>query len=184
MPARSEQRLNLRSGFIFDALPGWDSVFKIPIEDRIELLGDPATRERLQTQRALGGGPEGRADRLGRAPHRRDIRAVAGAALAGRCVADVARGPRQERVRHAPRCIDRGPICDTVFMPPVLGLDDESWRMRAEAWREPQRASGSLGCRAPTWTCWPRSRSATHLLSEGVRERELLPLEEAVRLAH
>src|SRR5262249_59816802 len=43
-PATPTVRINLASGFIFDAFPGWDGLFRLPIEARKTQLRDPSYR--------------------------------------------------------------------------------------------------------------------------------------------
>ena len=67
----------------------------------------------------------------------------------------------------------------TSFRPFIPGDDPESWRLRAEAWRDPRTVIGASDAGAhldmiDTFTC------STSLLGPGVRERGLLSLEEAV----
>ena len=179
LPARSDQRLNLRTGFIFDALPGWDAIFKMPIEERIALLRDPAQRERLQKSAALAGAR--RAELTDWGGHLiAETFAPSVSSLAGRYVADVA---RERGTGEFDTLLDVSIAdgLDTVFMPPTLGLDDESWQMRAEAWRSPNVLLGASDAGAHM-DMLATFAFATHLFSEGVRERGLLPLEEAVRL--
>ena len=40
--------MNLRSGFVFDTLPGWAPFFRLSIEERIEKLKDPDFRAQLK----------------------------------------------------------------------------------------------------------------------------------------
>jgi N-acyl-D-aspartate/D-glutamate deacylase len=179
LPARSEQRLNLRTGFIFDALPGWADIFKIPVPDRIALLSDPAQRDRLQRSAALAGAR--RAELTTWGGHLiAETFAAELAPLQGRYVSEIA---AERRSSEFDTLIDVSIAdgLDTVFMPPVLGLDDESWQMRAEAWRSPNVLLGASDAGAHM-DMLATFAFTTHLLSEGVRERGLLPLEEAIRL--
>ena len=47
LPKRPTTRINLLSGFLFDALPGWESLFQLPVPERMERLRDPAVRKQL-----------------------------------------------------------------------------------------------------------------------------------------
>ncbi len=74
LPGLMELRLTLRTGFIFDALPGWDAVIKLPIP-RADVgvcgsvyQGPPPARSRAGRPTA------GRAPRLGEPPRDRDVR--------------------------------------------------------------------------------------------------------------
>jgi N-acyl-D-aspartate/D-glutamate deacylase len=47
VPQEIEGRINLHSGFGFDALPGWAEVIRLPVEERKQAFADPAVRRRL-----------------------------------------------------------------------------------------------------------------------------------------
>lgn len=47
VPQTPTVRINLHSGFVFDALPGWAELFRRPVEERKQVLSDPAYRENL-----------------------------------------------------------------------------------------------------------------------------------------
>jgi len=42
-------RLNFVSGFVFDTIPGWAPLFKLPLDRRLEALKDPFIRETLRS---------------------------------------------------------------------------------------------------------------------------------------
>ncbi|MBW8826078.1 MAG: amidohydrolase family protein [Acidobacteria bacterium] len=179
LPARSDQRLNLASGFIFDALPGWDQFFKLSIAERIRALHDPAMRDSLRKGAILGGAR--RAETTDWANHlicqtfdpRND-------GLAGRTVGEVAkeRGADPLDTFFDIAIVDE---LKTVVLPPATGTDDASWKYRAEVWQDSRTLLGASDAGAHMDMLATFSY-ATMLLSEGVRERQLLPLEEAIRL--
>jgi N-acyl-D-aspartate/D-glutamate deacylase len=179
LPGRSEQRLNLRTGFIFDALPGWDQIFKMPIPERRQALADAGVRTRLRRGAELAGARRAElADWGGHLICETFDPSLAG--LAGRTVGSVA----AERGADALDTLFDIALADdlrTVVMPPVLGLDDASWQLRADAWRDEHVLLGASDAGAHMDMLATYS-FATMLLSEGVRERQLLTLEEAVRL--
>jgi N-acyl-D-aspartate/D-glutamate deacylase len=179
LPARSDQRLNLRTGFIFDALPGWDAIFKMPVDDRVALLQDQAARDRLQRSAALAGAR--RAELTDWGGHLiAETFTPELSPLAGRYVADVAR-ERGTTEFDTLLDVSIADHLDTVFMPPTLGLDDASWKLRAEAWRSPNVLLGASDAGAHM-DMLATFAFTTLLFSEAVRERGLIPLEEAVRL--
>jgi N-acyl-D-aspartate/D-glutamate deacylase len=179
LPGRSEQRLNLWTGFIFDSLPGWDQLFAMPVQARMEALHDPGMRDRLQRGAELAG------------PRRAELRTwgdhliaetfdPALADLAGRTVGEVA----EERGAAPFDTLLDVALADglrTVFIPPLVGVDDDSWKLRGEVWQRPDVLLGASDAGAHMDMLATFS-FATMLLSEGVRQRQLLPLEEAVRL--
>jgi N-acyl-D-aspartate/D-glutamate deacylase len=179
LPGRSEQRLNLWTGFIFDSLPGWDQLFAMAVGPRMEALRDPGVRERLQRGAELAG------------PRRAELRTwgdhliaetfdPALIDLAGRTVGEVA----AERGAAPFDTLLDVALADglrTVFIPPLIGIDDDSWKLRGEVWQRPDVLLGASDAGAHMDMLATFS-FATMLLSEGVRQRQLLPLEEAVRL--
>jgi len=171
-------RLNLVSGFLFDALPGWAEVIGLPLAARKEAFADPAVREKL--------------DRGARSEAAGVFRFLANwanlriaetfsektAACEGRTVGEVAR-----EIGRTPldTMLDVAIADDlrTSFMPPSTGDDDETWRRRAEAWRDDRTIIGATDAGAHL-DMIDTFAGTTTLLAEGVRERGLLPLEEAV----
>jgi N-acyl-D-aspartate/D-glutamate deacylase len=170
--------LSFLNGFIVDALPGWAPLFALPLDERARRLADPETR------RALRAGAD---DPSVPAMVRRYTdwaRLVlvdspsGGPELVGRTVGEVAAGAGADPLDAL---LDLA-VADglrTVFMPTPLGDDDESWRRRAEVWRDPRTVLGASDAGAHldvassfTWT--------SSLLGGAVRGRGLLTLEEAV----
>ena len=47
VPQAMTIRINLHSGFVFDALYGWPEFFQLPVAERMERLRDPAFRQQL-----------------------------------------------------------------------------------------------------------------------------------------
>jgi N-acyl-D-aspartate/D-glutamate deacylase len=179
LPARSEQRLNLFTGFIFDSLPGWAQVFTTPIPERITMLGNQSIREQLQRGAELAG------------PRRAELRTWEGHLIAetfdpslkefaGRTVGEVA---SERGVAPFDAMMDLA-IADglrTIFLPPLVGVDEESWKLRARVWRDEDVLLGASDAGAHMDMLATFSY-CTMLLAEGVRERQLLSLEEAVHL--
>ena len=69
----------------------------------------------------------------------------------------------------------------TVISAPDRGQDDASWAKRVEVWRDPRAVVGASDAGAHLDMIDSFSY-ATTLLSRTVRERSLLPIEEAVQL--
>jgi N-acyl-D-aspartate/D-glutamate deacylase len=179
LPGLMDQRLNLRTGFIFDSLPGWDGVFKLPIDERMVAFGDPSTRAQLQRGAELAG------------PRRAELRdwgrhlvaetfAPELAGLAGRTIgaigAERGTGPLDTLLDVA--------IADglrTVLIPTPVGDNDASWALRAEVWRNPDVLLGASDAGAHM-DMLATFAFATTLLATGVRDRQLIGLEEAIRL--
>lgn len=176
---RMSLRLNFRSGFVLDSLPGWAEVIALPHADKKRALMDPAVRRRLD-ERA-------NSDEAG------VMRAMAQwgnitiaetfvpehAGLAGRTVAEIA----AESGKAPFDCLLDLAVEEDLrlsFMPFIPGDDAESWKMRAEVWRDPRTVVGASDAGAHLDMINTFSYS-TALLGPAVRERGLLDLEEAVR---
>jgi N-acyl-D-aspartate/D-glutamate deacylase len=171
-------RINLVSGFLFDALPGWGEVIGLPLEQRRAALADPAVRRRLaEGARSPAAGPF----RFFTAWEKLRIDEVfepANAAWKGRRVGELA---AERGVEPFDAMLDLSLSEDlrTSYMPEMPGDDEESWQRRAEVWRDPRTLIGASDAGAhldmiDTFVC------STALLGGGVRERGLLSLEEAV----
>jgi N-acyl-D-aspartate/D-glutamate deacylase len=171
-------RINLRSGFIFDAFPEWGPVIALPLPERKRALADPALRERL----ARGADSDAAGVLRALAAWERltvdEVFAPANQRFRGRKLGDVA---RELGCSPFDAMLDLALADDlrTSFLPFIPGDDDESWRLRAEVWRDPRTVIGASDAGAhldmiDTFTC------STSLLATGVRERGLLSLEEAV----
>jgi N-acyl-D-aspartate/D-glutamate deacylase len=173
-------RLSFLTGFVLDGLPGWREVLSLPVPDRLKALRDPAVRRRLDEQ-----------------AHSEEAGILAGLAnwsilelvetfapenkpLTGRRVGDIA----DERGVDPFDALLDVVVADelrTGLMPPVFGNGDEDWALRAEVWRDPRVIVGGSDAGAHLDMMCGAVYS-TSLLGEAVRARQLLPLEEAIRL--
>lgn len=180
LPQNMTMRINLVSGFIFDALPGWAEVIGLPLEERKRAFADLELRRRLD-ERAKS--EEAGVFRF--IAHWENLRidqtyAPANAGWKGRTVGELA---AQTGKNPFDAMLDLALSDDlrTSFMPPIPGDDDESWRLRVEAWRDPRAIVGGSDAGAhldmiDTFAC------TTRIFEEAVRKRGLIPLEEVVRL--
>ena len=70
---------------------------------------------------------------------------------------------------------------DTVFMIPPQGDDEQSWQRRAKLWQDPRVLVGGSDAGAH-YDMLDTFGYFTDLLGPSVRDRQLLTLEDAVRL--
>ena len=179
LPHTMALRLSFEHGAILDGLPGWREFFALGVDDRIQILSDPAARgpmnEWAQSEEA---GVLRFLANWGRLVIAETFSA-ANEGLLGRSVADVA--------------ADRGlsnwdAICEVVvadrlrtgFSVPIPESEAD-WAARAEVWRDPRAVVGGSDAGAHLDTMCGAVYS-TSLLGLGVRQRGLLSFEEAVRL--
>jgi N-acyl-D-aspartate/D-glutamate deacylase len=172
-------RINLRSGFIFDALPGWAEVLALPIEARKQALADPEVRRRLDAG--------ANSDEAG------VLRAIAvwqnmtvdttflpeNNAYEGRRVGEIA---AELGKKPFDTLLDLALSEDlkTSFTPFIPGDDDDSWKLRGEIWQDDRTVVGASDAGAHLDMIDTFSYS-TSLLGPGVREKGLLSLEAAIQ---
>jgi N-acyl-D-aspartate/D-glutamate deacylase len=171
-------RINLASGFIFDALPEWAPVIALPIEQRKDAFADPAVRERLAKGARSEAAGVLRVLAMWEKMTVDETFTPANAGLKGRNLGDIASERGQEPF-DAMLDIALSEDLRTSFRPFIPGDDDASWALRSQVWRDPRTVIGASDSGAhldmiDTFTC------TTSLLGTGVRERGLLSLEEAI----
>jgi N-acyl-D-aspartate/D-glutamate deacylase len=178
VPAVMQLHLNFRSGFLFDALPGWGPTMALPDDEKLRALTDPDVRSRLRESAEADTG-------LFRAMLRWDRLEIAetfapeNARFTGRTVGDVA-GELGTEPFDALLDIVVTDDLRTVLRPPARGDDAESWRMRADAWRDPRVVVGASDAGAHLDMLATFSFSTSLLAAS--RTHDLVPLEEAVHL--
>ena len=180
VPQEIKGRINLHSAFGFDALPGWLSIVGLPIEERKRALADPAVRDKLRR------GADSQSAGLFKAMTNwgkmlvNEVFDAKNKSLEGRELGEIA----QERgVDPFDLLFDLSLEEDlrTSFMPQTAGqTDDESWAMRGKLWSDPRTIIGASDAGAHLDTI-DTFAFTTQLLGRGVREKQLIGLEEAVR---
>jgi len=178
LPQLMSLRLNFVSAFILDALPGWAEVVTLPLPARKRALADPAVRERLAKS---ADSPEAGAFRAIAVWSNMTIEetyAPANEKYRGRnlgaCAREAGRAPFELMVEIA--------LADdlrTSFRTPSFGDDPASWELRKQVWRDPRALIGASDAGAhldmiDTFT------ATTALIGPAVRDRGMLPLEEAI----
>jgi N-acyl-D-aspartate/D-glutamate deacylase len=172
-------RLSFASGFLLDAIPGWEDVMGLPRPFKQAILADRAARRELGEARVRGGGPfAALAD-----PSRMaifDVVADENREYVGRSVAEIAR----EQGRDAWDVLCDIVVADELFTSfglPAPEQSDEDWKARLEVWRDDRAVIGASDAGAHL-DMLATFNYTTVVLGEAVRERGLLPLEEAVQL--
>ena len=180
VPQALTVRINLRTGFVFDALPGWAELFRLPVEARKKRLADPVVRKQLD-ERA-----KSEAAGLLRGLARWELMQIVEAFTPetkrweGRTVGDVAR----ETGRDAFDAMVELALADdlrTSFMPPGGGDRPEDWAARGRVWRDDRAVIGASDAGAHL-DMIDSFAVPTQVLCNGVRRHHVIGLEEAVRL--
>jgi N-acyl-D-aspartate/D-glutamate deacylase len=178
-PVRLQSRRNFITGFSLSAIPGWDEVFTLEGPARVKALSDPATRVRL-----LNGAERVRETR----PELIDwpkyvveeAFAPSNATAQGRTIADLA----AERGTEPFDALLDVVVADelrTILLCPAVSDDPESRALQAATWRDERVVLGGsdAGAHLDMLTAFVYF---TEMLGLGVRERQLIGLEEAVHL--
>jgi N-acyl-D-aspartate/D-glutamate deacylase len=161
-------------------MPGWGEVMRLPLDDKHAALAQPEVRRRLVDAshseeagvfRRLAGW-----DRyvIG------DTFSDANDGLGGRIVGELAAERGQEPFDALVDIVAADDF-RTVLWPMPTDNDDESWRMRREAWADPRVMLGGSDAGAHLDRMCG-STYTTRLLADCLRGRKLVPVERAVQM--
>jgi N-acyl-D-aspartate/D-glutamate deacylase len=179
VPQAMTVRINLTSGFVFDALPHWAGLFQLPIDERVRKLRDPAYRKQLDE----GANSEGAGMLRGLARWDRmqvvETFADETRGFAGKTVAEIAEA---EGKSPFDAMIDVA-IADglkTQFQPGGVGDNPADWEARGRVWHDDRALIGASDAGAHL-DMIDTFAFSTQVLGNGVRRHRVMGLEEAVR---
>jgi N-acyl-D-aspartate/D-glutamate deacylase len=177
LPDTFRLRLNMRSGFILDILPGWDRLMALPPAEKLAMLRDPAGRAEMD---ALGQSAPGAMKSLANWTNYTLLETFSAQwkPVEGRKIGEIA----TELGKTAWDALCDIVIDDdlrTVIASLDTGQNDESWEKRVEVWRDPRAIVGASDAGAHLDMIDSFSY-ATTLIARTTIDRSLLPLEEAV----
>jgi N-acyl-D-aspartate/D-glutamate deacylase len=177
LPDSLRNRLNFKSGFILDVLPGWDTLMALPDDEKLAVLSDPASRAEMDRNAQSA---HGMAQMIPQWEQYTILEAFSPEtrALEGMSVAELAKRTGRSAWDSLADVVVKDRL-RTIIMNQDKGQDRETWRLRVEAWRDPRVVVGASDAGAhldmiDTFT-YP-----TTMISRAVRDFGLLPLEEAV----
>ncbi|HSY15308.1 MAG TPA: amidohydrolase family protein [Jatrophihabitantaceae bacterium] len=177
MPEPSKLRTSFVSGLLYDSLPNWADVMRLPVPERIVELGKPEVRKMLQ---------EGAAS----APYRlwhdwpgcviSDVGSASLSHLVGRSLGDLVPEYGHDAFDALLNIVIQDNLVTGISTPPS-GDDDESWAERRRLWADRRTIIGGSDAGAhldmmTTFDCY------VTFIAEGVRKRRLLSLAEAIHL--
>jgi N-acyl-D-aspartate/D-glutamate deacylase len=180
LPHAMKIRLSFLTGFVLDGLPGWRDTMHLPVPERLAALADPEVRRRLND----GAQSKDAGMLRGLANWERlivvETFAPQNADATGRSVGEVA-AARGGAPFDTLLDIVIADELRTGLTPPPFGDDAADWRLRAEVWRSPHAVIGGSDAGAHLdMMCG--AIYTTSLLGHGVREHQVVTLEEAIRL--
>ena len=179
VPQPMTVRINLKAGFIFDALYRWDEFFRLSISERIEILRDPAKRAAMDADahseesgifRFFANWANMTVDQVFSKETEQ---------YAGRKIGDIAK----ELGKSDFDTMIEIAIADdlqTYFMPPSTGDDAETWALRGRIWQDDRSVIGASDAGAHL-DMIDTFAFSTQVLGNGVREQGVIGIEEAIR---
>jgi N-acyl-D-aspartate/D-glutamate deacylase len=172
-------RLSFGSGFVLDAIPGWEETMLLPKAERLAVFRDESRRRELGERAASPDNVVSNVTEWAR----QTVFSVATAdnePCVGRVIGDIA----AEQGRSAWDVICEVALADelaTSFGMVVSRGSDDDWKLRSEVWRDERVIVGASDAGAHL-DMFGTFNYTTVLLAEAVRARGLLSLEEAVHL--
>ena len=169
-------RLCFQSGFLLDAIPGWEETMLLPKAEKLAAFRDPAEVARLEAAAQA-------ADYLRAVTNwsKMSIHHTVhpdNAKYTGRNIGEIA----SERGQSPWDALVEIALLDelqTSFGPPGTDEPDATWKARVEVWRDPRAVVGASDAGAHL-DLFLTANYTTTLLGEAVVKRQLLPLEEAI----
>jgi N-acyl-D-aspartate/D-glutamate deacylase len=179
MPITLGVRLNFQSGFVLDAIPGWEEAMLLPRSEKIALFGDRAARDRLNRAAQDPANPLPMLTNWSTKVIF-DVVADENKPYVGRTVGEIA----SEQGRDA-----WDVLCDIALADELLTSfgtipapdSDEDWKVRCELITDRRTIVGASDAGAHL-DLLASFNYTTILLDEAVRKRGLLSVEEAVHL--
>ena len=172
-------RLSFASGFVLDAVPGWEEAMQLPRAEKIALFRDKAARDRLDELAKAPGNPLGMLTNWS-TKIIFDVVADENKQYVGRTVGDIA----SEQGRDPWDVLCEIALADdllTSFGIEAMPETDDDWKARIEVWRDSRAVIGASDAGAHL-DLLASFNYATALLGATVRDRQMLSIEEAVHL--
>jgi N-acyl-D-aspartate/D-glutamate deacylase len=178
MPDSVRNRLNFRSGFILDVLPGWERVMALPEEQKLATLADPAGRAEMARDAASA---QGLVKMIADWDQYTILETFSEETkpFEGMALRDIAKRTNQSSFDALADIVVKDRL-RTIILNQDHGQDVESWRKRVNVWRDPTMVVGASDAGAHLDMIDTFSYPTT-LLAMAVRRYGLLPIEEAVR---
>jgi N-acyl-D-aspartate/D-glutamate deacylase len=178
LPVTIMGRFSFATGFVLDALPGWDALFALRPDERMRVLRDPEERRRLDAS-ARQRGPFRHLSRWEEKVIAETV-APENKRYEGRIVGDIAAEETKD-----PFDVLLDIVCAddlrTTFTNPPPEETREDWDARVQVWRDPRALIGASDAGAHL-DFLGTFNYTTLVLQQAVREQQAISVEEAVHL--
>lgn len=178
MPDNPPARFSFASGFVLDLVPGLHDFLFLPPAERLAILRDPERRDELRRRAAEPSAFRHLVDWGSR--YLIETFSPQTKRYAGRSVGDIAAEEGRDPFDVLADIVVADELRTTFSNPPYVPTPAD-WRARAEVWRDPRAVIGASDAGAHLDMMEYFSYS-TMLLAQGVREQQVVTLEEAIRL--
>jgi len=179
MPMLGGLKMSFLDYCALHSLPGLKEVLALPLSGRLAVFRDPASRQWVREKAETVTGALAALTRWERYEIG-ETHAAANAGLTGRSVADIAAERNQDAYETLVEILLNDEF-KTALWPIPSDDDDESWRLRLQVWRDERAMIGGSDAGAHLDRMCG-ARYPTAFLGHVVRDRGLLPLEEAVHM--
>jgi N-acyl-D-aspartate/D-glutamate deacylase len=178
VPEVSRLRLCFANGMILNIIPGWGEPLALPLPERKRVLADPQVRASLRA--SFDAWPINQLKRRFDWPKVRigNTYTPETARFADRTLGDISQEVGSDPLTALLDIVDADDLRTDIW-PVAPGQDEETWKLRAQVWRDPRVVfgGGDAGAHLDMTQSW---QYFTALLGPHVRDRQLLGLEEAV----
>jgi N-acyl-D-aspartate/D-glutamate deacylase len=179
LPDSFRMRLNFASGFVLDILNGWDKLMALPKAEKLAMMADPVGRAEMND---LAQSTPGNVRSLANWGNYTLLETFSAEnkRFQGRTIGDIA-----QELGKTPW----NTLCDIAVADDLAtsianhdpGQDDASWARRVEVWRDHRSLVGASDAGAHL-DMIDSFAMHTQMLGKAVRERNMLPWEEAIHM--
>ena len=178
LPDAPSPRICFESGFLLDSIPGWEKPMALPHDEKKQMLASRDGRQALLEAASAGQQLVGIANwgiyviNETFAPENKKYE--------GRSVSDIARDEGKEPFDALLDIVVADDLM-TGFGFPIRSGNDDDWKARVKVWRDQRTIVGASDAGAHL-DFLATFNYSTAMLGNAVRERRLMPVEEAIRL--
>jgi N-acyl-D-aspartate/D-glutamate deacylase len=178
IPMNFPLRLSFRAGFVLDAMPNWEHVMLLPLEEKLAVFRDPDQRKALDDAAQSEANPMRGLAQWGRM-RIFDVFAPENEQYRGKSVGEIAEAEGRDPW-DVLTSIALADDLNTGFGTTPIPETADDWKARVQVWRDRRALIGASDAGAHL-DMFSTANYATRFLA-AVRDHSLMPLEEAVHL--